>query len=192
MLSEAEIIKGCLKNSSSAQKMLYTRYSGVLYSVCLRYIKEREEAKDVLHDSFLKIFDKIGKYKGEGSFEGWLKRIVIHMCIDYIKKKKRITFSSTPVENVDKEEEKEANFGSDQLLNSGFSANDLLPILHRIPLQYGTVFNMFYIDNLSHKEISESQEIDENTSRTRLHRAKALLKRELEIELLKRQRSQLI
>ena len=192
MLTEADIIKGCQQNTASAQKMLYMRYAPVLKSVCLRYIKNREEAKDVLHDGFLKIFKHIGKYNGTGSFEGWLKRIVIHVALDYIKKSQKISFGSqSNLENVPEEEES-TYLHSEQLLNTGFSAQELLVLLHRIPEQYAAVFNLYYIDNLSHKEIAQAIEIDENTSRTRLHRAKIVLRKELEHELEKRQRAQIL
>jgi RNA polymerase sigma-70 factor (ECF subfamily) len=146
----------------------------------------------VLHDGFLKIFKHIGKYNGTGSFEGWLKRIVIHVALDYIKKSQKISFGSqSNLENVPEEEES-TYLHSEQLLNTGFSAQELLVLLHRIPEQYAAVFNLYYIDNLSHKEIAQAIEIDENTSRTRLHRAKIVLRKELEHELEKRQRAQIL
>lgn len=182
MYSESDIIKGCKNNSSSAQQLLYTRYAPVLKSVCMRYVKDREEVKDLLHDSFVKIFNQIGKYKGEGSFEGWLKRIVINMSLDYVKRSQRAKYVSTDHWDI-AENEKEEDLSSDALLNAGFGADDLLPMLHNIQTDYALVFNMFYIDKLSHKEISEMLLIDENTSRTRLHRAKVQLKKELEKHL---------
>ena len=184
MYTESEIIKGCKNNSSSAQQLLYTRYAPVLKSVCMRYVKDRDEAKDVLHDSFLKIFNLIGKYKGEGSFEGWLKRIVINMALDHVKKKHQTKFVSTDNWDV-AENEKDTETSSDILLNAGFSADDLLQMLHHIQEDYAAVFNLFYIDKLSHKEISDLLTIDEATSRTRLFRAKVQLKKELEKQLTK-------
>ena len=152
----------------------------------MRYVKDKEEAKDVLHDSFIKIFNSINKYKGDGSFEGWLKRVVINMSLDHVKKSKRTKYISTEVWDI-AEKEEAANSSSDVLLNAGFSADDLLLMLHSIQTDYAAVFNMFYIDKLSHKEISEFLNIDENTSRTRLFRAKVLLKKELEKQLAKLQ-----
>ena len=143
----------------------------------MRYIQDKEEAKDVLHDSFIKIFKVIGKYKGDGSFEGWLKRIVINVAIDHIKKSRKINYSKRDdFENLEKIESDGIGSRSDQLLNSGFSPDDLLQIMHNVQVEYASVFNMFFIDQLSHKEIAKALEIDENTSRTRLFRAKALVK----------------
>lgn len=158
----------------------------------MRYIQDKEEAKDVLHDSFIKIFKVIGKYKGDGSFEGWLKRIVINVAIDHIKKSRKINYSKRDdFENLEKIESDGIGSRSDQLLNSGFSPDDLLQIMHNVQVEYASVFNMFFIDQLSHKEIAKALEIDENTSRTRLFRAKALVKTELEKELKRRQTEQL-
>ena len=145
----------------------------------MRYVKDKDDAKDVLHDSFIKIFNLIGKYKGEGSFEGWLKRIVINMALDHVKKSQRNKFVSTDnFDLAEKEESPETSTGI--LLNAGFTADDLLAMLQNIQTDYALVFNMFYIDKLSHKEIAELLAIDENTSRTRLFRAKVQLKKELE------------
>lgn len=172
--------------------MLYTKYAPSLKSVCLRYIHDREEAKDVLHDGFLKIFKVVGKYKGEGSFEGWLKRIMINVAIDHIKKNQKFTTSQRDDwESLAKQETPVTSSGSDSLLNTGFSTDDLLVLLHNVQIEYASVFNMFYIDQMGHKEIAEALQIDETTSRTRLFRAKILVKRELEKELIKRQRAQL-
>ncbi len=166
------------------------RYAPVLKSVCLRYIKDREEAKDVLHDGFLKIFKNIGKYNGTGSFEGWLKRIVIRVAIDHIKRTQKIPVSSEELLGKIAVEEEASSTPSEQLLQSGFNTQELIGLLHRIHAHYASVFNLFYIDNMTHKEIAEELEIDESTCRTRLHRAKQLLRKELEMELEKRQRAQ--
>ena len=154
----------------------------------MRYLKDKDDAKDVLHDSFIKIFNLIGKYKGEGSFEGWLKRIVINMALDHVKKSQRNKFVSTDnFDLAEKEESPETSTGI--LLNAGFTADDLLAMLQNIQTDYALVFNMFYIDKLSHKEIAELLTIDENTSRTRLFRAKVQLKKELEKQLTKLQKT---
>ena len=184
MLNQEDIIKGCRKNESSAQKQLYDLFNKKMYGICLRYISDRDAAKDILQDAFVKVFMDFNKYKGEGSFEGWLKRVVINMALDHVKKSQRIKFVST--DNFDlAEKEESAETGLDVLLNAGFSADDLLVMLQNIQTDYALVFNMFYIDKLSHKEIAELLTIDENTSRTRLFRAKVQLKKELEKQLTK-------
>ena len=188
MQTEADIIKACGQNSASAQQLLYSRYAPLLKSVCLRYIQDKEEAKDVLHDSFIKIFSVISKYTGNGSFEGWMKKVVINVAIDHIKKKQRINFSQRDdLENLEKIESESNQSNTDSLLNTGFSTDDLLILLHNVQPEYSSVFNMFFIDQLSHKDIAETLQIDENTSRTRLFRAKILVKKELEKELRRRQ-----
>lgn len=189
LLNEAEIIKGCQQNSASAQKLLYTKYAPLLKSVCLRYIKDREEAKDVLHDGFLKIFNSISKYKGEGSFEGWMKRIMIHLSLDHIKKNQQKNWIHPDNFEPYMKEDETSKSISQVLLDHGFSTDELLSALHKIHILYSSVFNLFYIDNLNHKEIAETLGIDENTSRTRLHRAKLLLRKVLEEGLVKKQGS---
>jgi RNA polymerase sigma-70 factor, ECF subfamily len=185
--TETEIIKGCKQNSAPHQRMLYTRHAPMLKSVCLRYIKDRDEAKDVLQDSFIKIFNSIGKYKGEGSIEGWLKRIVINVSLDYLKKNQRIQFEQkVDWEIHEKMEDEDALSNADVLLNAGFTTDDLLEVLHSIHTEFASVFNLFYIDGLSHKEIAEVLKIAEDTSRTRLYRAKMLFRKELEKEMVKR------
>ncbi len=168
--------------------MLYTRHAPVLKSVCLRYIKDRDEAKDVLQDGFIKIFNSIGKFTGEGSLEGWLKRIVINVALDHIKRSQRLPFTQTEDWELDEKQETEHPMSSsDLLLNAGFSSDDLLQLLHSIPTAYSCVFSMFHIDRLSHWEIGEILKIGESTSRKRLFRARELLRSALEKEIAKRQ-----
>lgn len=161
--------------------MLYTRFAPKLKSICIRYVKDSDEAKDVLQDSFIKIFHQLDKYKGEGSFEGWMKRIVINTTLDHIKKNQKLLLDkSEDLALLEISEDENEVSNSDKWLDAGFTANDLLEILGRIPNEYGVVFNMFHIDGLAHKEIGQLLQIGESTSRKRLFVARKLLQRELE------------
>lgn len=161
--------------------MLYTRFAPKLKSICIRYLKDSDEAKDVLQDSFIKIFHQLDKYKGEGSLEGWMKRIVINTTLDYIKKNQKLLLDkSEDLSLLEITEDENEVSNSEKWLDAGFTANDLLEILSRIPNEYGVVFNMFHIDGLAHKEIGQLLQIGESTSRKRLFVARKLLQRELE------------
>ncbi len=170
MSSEEQIlIKGCKRGVRSAQQLLYTQYKPILSNICMRYIRDNDEATDVLHDVFMKIFMKIGQYKGEGSFEGWLKRLTTNYCLTVLKKKNRYQMSSLEdveiIEDVDVEEV--------------YTREQLFTALNQIPLDFSIVFSMFFLDEYSHEEIAKQLKIKEQTCRTRLYRAKGLLKKAL-------------
>jgi RNA polymerase sigma factor (sigma-70 family) len=182
-MSEAELIKGCLNGERSHFNRLYECYSSLLYGICLRYADDEEEAKDVLQEAFVKIFKKLDSYTSEkGSFEGWIKTIVRNLCIDYCRKRKYD--SRIPVEQIEDviEEADEEN----EILSSlnELTFEDLAAMISELPAGYRMVFNLYVIDGLSHKEISNELNISENTSKTQLMKAKNLLKKRLKIKVL--------
>jgi RNA polymerase sigma factor (sigma-70 family) len=161
-----DIIKGCIKGNAKAQEQLYLAYKGVLYTLCLKYCRNEEEAEDNLHNAFIEIFTNIGKYKNAGSFEGWMKRITINKAIDSYKKNTlMVPIKDNLPEDTDVTDE-EVNLPASYLLN----------LVQQLPDQYRMVFSMFELDNYSHKEIAEALGITESTSKSNLHRAKAILK----------------
>ena len=192
MTEEEILIEGCKKKNRAAQEQLYKRYASRMKGICLRYAKDEEEAKDILQESFIKIFSHIDSFvwQQKFSFEGWLKRIVVNTAISYYKKKKK-NHPSYPLEDYENtihdHEEEEIS------VNPDVSQTELLQALQELPEIFRMVFNLFYIENYSHKEISEALSIDEKTSRTRLFRAKELLRKKLEIvvEMKKKKQSQL-
>jgi RNA polymerase sigma-70 factor (ECF subfamily) len=169
--SEDTLIEGCKKNHRQAQEHLYHLYSGKMYSLCCRYIKDKMEAEDVLITAFTKIFERIHQYKGEGSFEGWMRRVIVNESLSYLRKNKSM-YVETDIEEANKEINIETH-------EAKLEADDLLALIGDLPTGYRIVFNMYAIDGYSHKEIADHLGINENTSKSQLSRARALLQRQL-------------
>jgi len=168
---EDELIKGCLRRDSSAQKLLYDMYSSKMYGLCYRYVKDSMEAEDVLVTAFMKVFDKIQQFKGEGSFEGWIRRIVVNEALTYLRRH-RSMYLETDLEQADRE----PNYNA---LSDHLEAEDLLKMIQELPTGYRIVFNLYAIDGYSHKEIADQLGISENTSKSQLSRARTYLQRVL-------------
>ncbi len=172
--SEIEVIEGCKRGDRHAQKLLYERFSGKMFALCSRYIKDKMEAEDVLVKAFTKILDRINQYKNEGSFEGWVRRVMVNESLSYLRRNKSM-YVETDIEAADKE----PNF---ERLENELEAQDLLKLISELPSGYRIVFNMYAIDGYSHKEIGEELGINESTSKSQLSRARAVLQKRL-IEL---------
>lgn len=168
---EDELIKGCLRRDSSAQKLLYDMYSSKMYGLCYRYVKDSMEAEDVLITAFMKVFDKIQQFKGEGSFEGWIRRIVVNEALTYLRRH-RSMYLETELEQADRE----PNYSA---LSDHLEAEDLLKMIQELPTGYRIVFNLYAIDGYSHKEIADQLGISENTSKSQLSRARTYLQKVL-------------
>lgn len=172
---EKEWIEGCKRQDSLAQEHLYKYYSWKMYALCCRYVPSKMEAEDVLVTAFTKLFKKIDQYKGDGSFEGWIRRIVVNESLTYLRKNKNM-YLETDIEAVDKE----PDFAK---LDNQLEADDIMRLVGQLPTGYRMVFNMYAIDGYSHKEIAEQLGISENTSKSQLSRARAVLQKNLvEIE----------
>jgi len=169
--SEVELISGCIKRDGSAQKRLYDTYSSKMYAVCYRYVKDSMEAEDILVTAFMKAFDKIEQFKQEGSFEGWIRRIMVNEALTHLRKK-RSMYLETDLEQADREPDYET-------LSHHLEAEDLLNLIEELPSGYRVVFNMYAIDGYSHKEIAEQLGISENTSKSQLSRARVHLQKKL-------------
>ncbi|PID67692.1 MAG: RNA polymerase subunit sigma-70 [Flavobacteriia bacterium] len=169
-MSLDKLIKRCAKRDVYAQEQIYRLYAGKLFGLCLKYSKNKEEAEDNLQDAFITIFDKIHQYKHKGSFEGWMKRIVINTALQTYRDKKILHIVHEPVEDemvgVDIDENK-------------ISLDDLLKLIQELPNQYRLVFNLYVMDGYSHKEIAEELNISEGTSKSNLSRARAILREKL-------------
>ena len=173
MLTEKDLILKCIKEDALAQKQLFKEYKNKLYSACLRYISNKEDAKDVLQDSFVKIFKNISTFKATSSLETWMRRIVANTSIDFLRKKKKINFFELDTNTINTLENRE---DADFEINSLFSKEQLYSSINLLPEELKIVLNLYYLDDFSHKEIAESLSIKEETSRTRLFRAKAMVK----------------
>lgn len=164
-----ELIKKCQKNNSKAQSALYNLYAGKLYAVCYKYSKNQVEAEDTLHDGFITIFNKISQFKNQGSFEGWMKRIMINTALEKYRKDKVFPLINEEIKDEEDEEIEDENL----------NLNELLTTIQKLPNRYRLVFNLYVLDGYSHKEIGKLLEISEGTSKSNLSRAKVLLKKEL-------------
>jgi RNA polymerase sigma-70 factor (ECF subfamily) len=146
-----------------------------MYSLCCRYVKSKTEAEDVLVMAFSKIFERINQYKGEGSFEGWIRKVIVNESLTYLRKNKNM-YLETDIEAADREPDYAQ-------LENQLEAEDLLKMIDSLPTGYRIVFNLYAIDGYSHKEIATYLGISENTSKSQLSRARALLQRNcLELE----------
>ena len=169
-MSQNQLIKDCRKKLPKAQAELYTRYSSVLFSICLKYAPNYTEAEDVLQDTFITIFDKIDQYKSKGSFEGWLKRIAINTALQ--RYRKPAVFKLVSEENI-----KEVEVEIDE---ESISLDYLLTIIQELPDRYRLVFNLYVLDGYSHKEIATLLDISQGTSKSNLARARVILKDKIE------------
>lgn len=170
-LEDHDIIKGCLQNNASMQKMLYDKYAAKLYGIALRYAHDQEDAKDILQDGFVKVFQNLSKFKGTGAFEGWLRRILVNTAIEHYRRK------NNTYEIQDAHEESVTD--RDISAIDKMAAADILNMVKALPNGYRTVFNLFAIEGYSHKEIAEMLNISEGTSKSQYARAKGLLQEKI-------------
>jgi RNA polymerase sigma factor (sigma-70 family) len=168
---EDELIKGCLRRDGNAQRQLYDIFSSKMYSICYRYVKDSMEAEDILVTSFMKVFDKINQFKNEGSFEGWIRRIVVNEALTYLRRN-RSMYLETELEQADREPDY-------NMLGDHLEAEDLMNMIKELPTGYRIVFNLYAIDGYSHKEIADQLGISENTSKSQLSRARTYLQKML-------------
>lgn len=170
--TESELIGGCVKGDTLAQRALYEKYAPLMYPVCVRYVG-REVAKDVLQDGFITVFDKISTFKGSGSFEGWLRRIFVNASLMELRKADVLKNSS------DINDAEEAAGTKDPEVSSDIGAKQILKAIEDLPPGVRLVFNLYAIDGYSHAEVAEILEISESSSRSQLSRARALLQEKL-------------
>jgi RNA polymerase sigma factor (sigma-70 family) len=179
-----EILIGCRKNDRSAQQKVYTAYYGKMLGVCRRYTKDVDTAKDILQDAFIKIFDKIGGFSGEGSLEGWIRRIVVNAAIDFIRKEKRSS-SLFEDEGSIPEDEDTVPIGDEieESIYDSVGMDEVLMAMDKLSPAYQMVFNLYVVENMSHKEIAATLNITEGTSKSNYAKAKMNLKKILLTEL---------
>jgi RNA polymerase sigma factor (sigma-70 family) len=166
-----QIIKGCVAGKNASREMLYKLYSGKMWAVCLRYAKDYDQAKDILQDGFVKVFDKISQFEGRGHFEGWLRRVIVNTALSEYRKQRHLTFEANNPIPVEEE--------SDDNVECDISAQELMEIIKELPPQYKMVFNLYAIEGYSHKEIAETLNISEGTSKSNLSRARDILKKRI-------------
>lgn len=167
-MTEEAILSGCLQNDAGAQRELYTRYSPKMLSVCYRFAHNREDAEDMLQEGFIKVFSQAHTFQNKGSFEGWVRRIIVHTCINHLKKNKKFNESVDIIyaNGVQVREES---------VPSIVQAKQIVECIRLLPLGYRTVLNLYAIEGYSHKEISGMLDVEESTSRSQYTRAKQML-----------------
>ncbi len=167
-MTEQQILNGCLKNDAAAQEALYDRHSPKMLGVCYRFAKNREDAEDMLQEGFIKVFSQINQYRNEGVLEGWIRRIMVHTCINVIKRNRRFT------DCLDISYAAEINT-SDEYIPEAMLAKEVVECIRLLPLGYRTVLNLYAVEGYSHREIGQMLDIQESTSRSQYTRAKSLL-----------------
>lgn len=168
---ETELIEGCRRKDRASQKALYERFAPKMLGVCCRYIKDRMEAEDVLVTTFMKVFDRLDQFKGDGSFEGWIRKIAVNESLTYLRKNKNM-YLETDLETAHGEMDVTA-------ISHELEAVDLQKLIASLPTGYRVVFNLYAIDGFSHKEIAEQIGISESTSKSQLSRARSHLQAKL-------------
>ena len=171
-MTEEQLIEGCRKGDRRAQKELYDTYARKMLGVCLRYVDDRETARDLLQDGFVKVFSNLDAYSGSGSFEGWMRKIFVNCALEYYRK-------SDVLREADDLEATAELVTPNPSAIADIYAKELMQIVHELPAGFRSVFNLFAIEGYSHKEISEMLHITESTSRSQYTRAKQLLQRRI-------------
>ncbi len=172
MQSLEKIIEGCKKMQRKSQKALYDMYAPVLYAMALRYAADASEAEDMLQEAFINIFKSIDQYQGSGSFEGWMKRILINAAIGYIRKHKKQQFDN--FDDVQEIRMKDFDFSEED-----FSRQELIDVINDLPDGFRMVFNLYAIEGFKHKEIADMLGIQIGTSKSQYSRARNILKKRL-------------
>src|SRR6187399_2087035 len=167
-MTEELMLAGCLANNAVSQEALYSRFSPRMLGVCYRFSKNREDAEDMLQEGFIKVFSQIHQYRNEGALEGWIRRIVVHTCINILKKNKKFS------DSVDIIHANSVNV-KEEIIPSIMQAKQIVECIRTLPLGYKTVLNLYAIEGYSHKEIAMMLDIEESTSRSQYTRAKAML-----------------
>ena len=173
MLSEKELISACLRGEPSAQKRLYEQHSRMLYGVCLRYARDNSEAQDMLQEGFIRIFKYLKNFQNKGSFEGWMKKIVVNAALRLIDSASHRNETSPEIFPEHSE---------DAGVIPQLCAEEMLGYLRRLPQGYRIVFNLFALEDYSHAEIAKELGITESTSRSQLTKARQMLRQFITVE----------
>ena len=166
--NETLLIEGCIKGERKSQKALYDQFSAKMFAICLRYSKNQMDAEDILQDGFVKLFNNLHRFRGEGSFDGWVRRIFVNTAIEHIRRKNLNTTVGEGLENsvADKHTNALDNLYEKDIIKSSNTLSD----------GYRTVFNLYAVEGYTHKEIGELLGISENTSKSQYSRAKASMR----------------
>ena len=166
------VISACIAGSVKAQAQLYHHFAPKMFGVCLRYANDAHDAEDNLQEGFVKVFTNLTSFRNEGSFEGWIRRIMINVSLEKFRKKNKL-FAVEDVSVYDS-----VNYSDDVIAK--ISADDLLKLVQQLPPRYRLVFNLYVIEGLSHEEIAREMSITQGTSKSNLARAREILKKKVQ------------
>jgi RNA polymerase sigma-70 factor (ECF subfamily) len=179
-LTESDLILGLRCDDRLAQRALFDRYAPRMFAVCKRYVKQREDAEDVMIEGIYKAIANIEKFRGEGSFEGWLRRIVINECLMFLRKQNNFGLTAELDDRFHQIQDTDINIAD------ALAGQDILALLDKLPTGYRTVFNLYVIEGFKHREIAETLNISINTSKSQLILAKDKLRQMLTSESFRR------
>lgn len=165
-----DLIQECIAGNRASQELLYKKFAPKMFAICLRYADNKQSAEDILQEGFIKVFNHLDKYRAEGSFEGWVKRIFVNTSIEYYRKS-IVAKRYVEIEKIYDHKSKEAD------AVSKLAKKDLVTMVQNLPPGYRTVFNLYAIEGYTHKEVSKLLGISEGTSKSQLARARAMLQR---------------
>jgi RNA polymerase sigma factor (sigma-70 family) len=177
-LTEEELIRGCLREEPACQKELFNRYASRMLGVCNRYARNGNDAEDILQDAFIKVFDKLRQFKFEGSFEGWIRRIMVNTAL----KKYSLRRYEKEVSGYELKDRDES--GMEPSAYSHLSQKELMELINHLPDGYRLIFNLYVIEGYQHDEIAQMLGIQPGTSRSQLVKARTMLQKQL-LELQK-------
>lgn len=171
-ISESDLIKGCIEGNRQVQEELYNRFAPKMYAVCLRYANNTDDAKDLLQEGFIKVYKNLHRFRAEGSFEGWIRRVFVNSSIEHFRRK------SLQLSSVSDREENTIENTDISALDT-MAEKDIIRLIQELSPGYRTVFNLYVVEGYSHKEIGEKLDISEGTSKSQLARAKAILQKKV-------------
>lgn len=170
-ITDKMLVEGCRKNDRRYQEMLYRKFSGEMYSICLAYEDDRDKAKDILQEGFIKVFRSIRTFEYQGSLKGWIRKIMTNTAIDYWRSSARSKFMLS-IDSVDYSQHPASEEESNDY-------HDLIRYVERLPVGARVIFNLYALEGYSHKEIAEKLNISEGTSKSQLNRARQILQKHL-------------
>ncbi len=188
-MNEKELIKGCKRAETLAMKTLYESYYSLMLGICIRYVGNVFDAEDLVQDGFVKIFKDISSFSGKGSFEGWLKRVMINNTLMHLRKSKK-EFSFENIDEIAVNEptpvDDEELSAEQQITGADFTKEELIEIINSLPKGYQEIVNLYIIDGFKHREIAKLLNISQGTSKSQLFRARKMIKKKLLEEAIKK------
>lgn len=180
-IPESDLIRACIAGNRAMQEELYRRFAPKMYAVCMRYANNADDAQDLLQEGFIKVYRNLEKFRAEGSFEGWVRRVFVNTSIEHFRRKNTLYSITEKEENVIED--------SDITALDNLAEKDIIALVQELSPGYRTVFNMYVIEGYSHKEIGKILGISEGTSKSQLARAKAILQKKVQERLEENRKS---